>query len=828
MEKRIIGSDIGAYAFDKTAKTVTITGVASFLASRVLSITNVTRSALIYVAEGDSTLGGTWSSNVVTLDYDTSTHANGDELRILYAVPEAVGRGSAATSESVALSTEDAALLSELAESHVGGLTDPENGVARDVVGNVSEKMKDGFDTINVTNWDIVTASGDAVLAEGNVAASNYNVISKGVSPAINTSTTSSLTSKDAFNIPHDVMAGMTLSVRMQGQEFAMETVGVDSNGAIVSETPASPQSIQGNVTVASNVATINFNDGHGFLAGDTVILYGNAYSPLNVGPVVLTSVVLQPNRFTVPCTAANGTYTAGGSAIRKCPCGWAEQHAGIRFVGATAGNADAVSESGQRPMVNNWNPGNTQDVALYPTENGINYTSMPYTVALRPKGEWIIQRATEYSQFTVADQDSTTPFRSSNIPRRQNNASQKNKYKIRFRAENFENLTKPVGAITAISKSASTTATITCPNHGLTANDFVAYFGVRDKTNFADVGTIQVASIVNSNQVTVVGGASATATSYGGFLVRVNGNQNLTAQAISVQSYQKTTDGARLLLIGSGTWTPGYGTIHTLYGLVDSTNTRITALEGRYRVAAISTTSIELVPLDSQDLTSVSTSPVNAGGTLIANSDFRLHYAKLLSYARLMVESRRATGDRNRAFGVEVLNTPAVSGTVTASNTAGTAAQGATASGNPVFVGSVAKTAQPTARTDGQMVAPVLDKLGRTVMVMGHIRDLVDLNAPVTLSTTTETTVVAAIASVFNDVVEVNIDNTSATAVRVYFRTVAAGAVVRSVWVEGGKRESIILSVPWKQATVNTAWTAQLSAAVTDVRVSLGTIRNV
>ena len=590
-------------------------------------------------------------------------------------------------------------------EATVGGSNDTDNGVARNIVGNVAEKFKDSFDTVDVTVWDVVTGSGDAIIAEGDVAASNYNVISKGVAPAINTAVSSSLTSKLAYNIPHDVMSGVTLAVRMQGQEFAMETVGVDTNGNVISETPATPQAISGSITITSNVATVNLSAGHGLLAGDIVVLYGNAYSPLNVGPVVLTSVNLNPNQFTVPCTAANGTYTAGGYVIRKCPCGWAEEHAGIRWVGATAGNADAVSEAGHRPMVVNWNPGNTQDVAVYPNENGINYTSMPYTVSLRPKGEWIIQRATEYSQYSVADQDSTTPVRSSAIPRRQNNASQSNKYKIRFRAENFENLTRPVGAITAISKSASTTATITCPSHGLTANDFVAYFGVRDKTNFADVGTIQVASIVDANTVTVVGGASATATSYGGFLIRVNGNQNLTAQAISVQSYQKTADGARLLLIGSGTWTPGYGTIHTLYGLVNSSNTRIIALEGRYRVAAISTTSIELVPLDGQDLTSVSTSPVNAGGTLIANSDFRLHYAKLLSYARMMVEPRRATGDRNRAFQAEIVGNPAVtqSGSNWSSNFAQLAGQTVL---NPAVNGStnramVAGIAGPTSNTD-------------------------------------------------------------------------------------------------------------------------------
>lgn len=571
-----------------------------------------------------------------------------------------------------------------------GGAGDPDNGTARTVVGNVAEKFKDSFGSIDVDNWDWVTGAGDALFAEGNVAASNFVAISKGIAPGFGVAVSSSCTSKGQYSIPFDVMCGVTLAVRAQGMEFSLETVGVDSNGNVIAESPVPAVAIVGTVSVTSNVATLNFNAGHNLRAGDPVVLYGNAYSPLNVGPVVLTPVNLNPNSFTVPCTAANGTYTAGGYAIRKCPCGWAKYHSGIRWVGPTAGNADAVSENGDRPMVVNWNPGNTQDVATVPNEGGINYASQPYTVALRPKGEWIIQRATEYSQYTAADQDSTTPYRSSPAPRRQNNPPQHFKYKLRFRAESFENLSQPVGAITVVSKSGSAVATVTIPNHGLTTNDFVTIYGVRDQTNFANLTTATaVASVIDANSFTISFGASFTGSSYGGFAIRVNGNQNLSPQTISAQTYAKTADGLRLVLIGSGTWTPTIGTIHTLYGLVDSTNTRLTALEGRYRVAAISTTTLELQPLDGQNLTGVSTTPANCGGTIVPNPDFRLHYAKLLSYARLMTEARRATGDRNRSQGVEVLNTPSVGANVTQLNgsTVGKATlQGGTNNGLPVL----------------------------------------------------------------------------------------------------------------------------------------------
>lgn len=157
-----------------------------------------------------------------------------------------------------------------------------------------------------------------------------------------------------------------------------------------------------------------------------------------------------------------------------------------------------------------------------------------------------------------------------------------------------------------------------------------------------------------------------------------------------------------------------------------------------------------------------------------------------------------------------------------------GSAAQGSASSGNPVFMGVVAKTAQPTARTDGQMVAGLHDKLGRYAMAPGsHIRDLRDMGAMVTLTTTTETTIVGAVASTFNDLEKVIVTNTSATDVRIDFRDTTAGTVRFSVFVKAAS--TIVVEIDtYKQATVNTNWTAQLSAAVTDVRITAITSRNI
>lgn len=84
MAKILIGSELGSYSFNKTAKTITFTGFVANL-ERVLLITDVTNNTVIYQFN-DATLGGTLSNNVLTLTYNTNTasFANTDKLQIFY------------------------------------------------------------------------------------------------------------------------------------------------------------------------------------------------------------------------------------------------------------------------------------------------------------------------------------------------------------------------------------------------------------------------------------------------------------------------------------------------------------------------------------------------------------------------------------------------------------------------------------------------------------------------------------------------------------------------------------------------------------------------
>jgi hypothetical protein len=74
---------IDNYNFDKTSKTITFTDYGTIELNRILGVINTTTGNIIYTPI-DSTLNGTVSGNVLTLDYNTSSMNNSDKLLIYY------------------------------------------------------------------------------------------------------------------------------------------------------------------------------------------------------------------------------------------------------------------------------------------------------------------------------------------------------------------------------------------------------------------------------------------------------------------------------------------------------------------------------------------------------------------------------------------------------------------------------------------------------------------------------------------------------------------------------------------------------------------------
>lgn len=81
--KGLLGYDIGgSYAFNKTAKTVTLSGlVYSFSLSNLLLINNATANTIIYSCT-DTTKSATVSNNIISLAYDTTSMSNTDLLQV--------------------------------------------------------------------------------------------------------------------------------------------------------------------------------------------------------------------------------------------------------------------------------------------------------------------------------------------------------------------------------------------------------------------------------------------------------------------------------------------------------------------------------------------------------------------------------------------------------------------------------------------------------------------------------------------------------------------------------------------------------------------------
>jgi len=130
-----------------------------------------------------------------------------------------------------------------------------------------------------------------------------------------------------------------------------------------------------------------------------------------------------------------------------------------------------------------------------------------------------------------------------------------------------------------------------------------------------------------------------------------------------------------------------------------------------------------------------------------------------------------------------------------------------------------VTHTALPTAATTPNSTPVLGDKFGRQVVIPGNIRDLRNKTGT-TISTTTETTIAAAVASTFRDITALVISNTSTTPVRVDIRQSTAAAVLFSIYVPGSDVRGVTFPQPLVQLTANNNWTAQLSTAVTDVRI--------
>jgi hypothetical protein len=155
-----------------------------------------------------------------------------------------------------------------------------------------------------------------------------------------------------------------------------------------------------------------------------------------------------------------------------------------------------------------------------------------------------------------------------------------------------------------------------------------------------------------------------------------------------------------------------------------------------------------------------------------------------------------------------------------------GDTASGVADANNPVKVGGLAKSAQPTGVADGQRVAALYDLLGRNI-VAGSIRNL-KANIYTSLSTTGETQLIPAISTAFNDVYGAILSNQSGSTIQVTLRDSTGGSTqcVLEVPAFDTRGFMMVESAALKQTAENTVWTGQPSLA-TSISITLLYVKN-
>jgi hypothetical protein len=158
----------------------------------------------------------------------------------------------------------------------------------------------------------------------------------------------------------------------------------------------------------------------------------------------------------------------------------------------------------------------------------------------------------------------------------------------------------------------------------------------------------------------------------------------------------------------------------------------------------------------------------------------------------------------------------------------AGNVAHDSADSGNPLKIGGIARQANPTAVTALDRTDAFFDDVGRLVVREGQCRDLITDQATTITASTSETTVLTAVAATFLDITAVVVANSSATPTEVTFKQ-STGGTTRFVLACPANDQVVFTPPrPINQAAVNENWTATCADSVTSIFVYVQAEKNV
>lgn len=145
------------------------------------------------------------------------------------------------------------------------------------------------------------------------------------------------------------------------------------------------------------------------------------------------------------------------------------------------------------------------------------------------------------------------------------------------------------------------------------------------------------------------------------------------------------------------------------------------------------------------------------------------------------------------------------------------------------MFLGTRNDTLATQTNTDGDYGGVAISKTGM-MLTSNAPRDLKTNQQTTITSSTTETTVLTAVASTFLDVYAVVVANTSSTACDVTFKDDTAGTTRFNVYVPAGDTRGFTLPVDGahNQAVVNKPWTATCGTSVASIKIAVLAVKRV
>lgn len=743
---------------------------------------------------------GPWSFLHGLVDRDGNPHGPANPLVIAGSAVV----GSAPTNPPLAVSGIDqAGLKRHLRTDGVGNLA----------VQNAPLRLRDQFESDTLgTAWTVAADPSDLVFYDGNALGAGYLVISKDPMAA---GTETVVESVATFAAPFRAGFGVSLSQRIVGQPCAIEVVSTDAPIAAVADAAVA------SIAQTTTTLTVTTVAAHGLRPGDRVSVDGVvANNALNY-PQLVVATVPSVTQFTasgypsgtIPSLTA-GPY-ATGTVRRLDHIGRAPDGSALIFEGNGAAAATLAARAGGTPgAVTSGNANGIQTTTILSSAS-VQALAAAGVYAFTPTTLYELVQQAEVIEWLNVASDVTNSALSPIFKRNQIVPDPAKSYRVRYRATNTPSLARPVAGIVSAAKSGTSTATVTTDRpHGLATGETVTLYGIRDTTNFANLTVATAVTVIDATRFTVTLGSAVTATSYGGVVCRAGGGQVQGGIASMVVQSAATDATGRLTVMGSAAWSgPVIGDTVSLYGLRSAADGSSLGLDGAWRVRDIATTSLVLEPIGSTAAVA-NLASVNCGGAVVKRTDLRLHFVRAEEVTRLVTETMggMARTDTGMAPQVYMVGTGTMQGAQ--------AEQSASSyNGMPAMVQTL--SAPPAAGTTGRRSTVQGDLAARPV-VRPIGMPQANSYGRATLTTTTETQLLAATASNRWEIDNVVVANRDTVAHTVDIRDALAGTVRWSVVVAAGATCHLPLRGAPASA-VNAAVTAALrEAATTAVEVAV------